>query len=221
MLESPLRLLSYLSLRDRFGKKLIVTHELTLLSYHLTGNLWVQDDVDLLNLADSISLDLDNAMAVRRDGMFGAPTPDGILTRFKDTHFAKIITQIEDRPEAVAVGFGLMLLELNEQTVQSINEYIEEILKRTATDGRLHDATVCIPSASRGLTIHCSRLKNSLAATRLMVHCNVRKYAQKAERWFGLAVRQNGSIRFVIELDSPWMFDADMENIKARYIRPI
>ena len=40
MLVSPLRLLSYLSLRARFNDKLMMSHELTLLSYHLAQNLW-------------------------------------------------------------------------------------------------------------------------------------------------------------------------------------
>ena len=37
MLESPLQLLSYLELRARFGERLMVTQETTLLSFHLKG----------------------------------------------------------------------------------------------------------------------------------------------------------------------------------------
>ena len=132
MLESPLRLLSYLRLRAEFGDKLIGSHEDTFLSYHLKRNLWVTDDTDLLMLEDDISADLDLAMAVRRDGMPGAGTPDGILTRFEGTPFASIIKEIDEHPHAVAIDLGLMLLQLDEDTVRKINSLTDEVLKRTA-----------------------------------------------------------------------------------------
>src|SRR5512145_1228662 len=50
MLESPLRLLSYLELRARFGDRLMTMHELTLLSFHLKRNLWLNDEFDLVML---------------------------------------------------------------------------------------------------------------------------------------------------------------------------
>ena len=98
MLESPLRLMSYLSLRGEFSDQLIGSHEHMFLSYHLKRNLWVTDDIDMLTLEDNMSADLDPAMAVRRDRMPGVRTPDGILTRFEGTRFAEIITAIADQP---------------------------------------------------------------------------------------------------------------------------
>ena len=109
MLASPLRLLSYLSCRARYSEKLLGRHEHMLLSYHLKRNLWVDDDVDVMHIGDDISRALDLAMAVRRDGIPGAGTPDGILTRFEGTPFARIIEEIEDKPEAVATDLGFML----------------------------------------------------------------------------------------------------------------
>ena len=213
MLESPLRLFSYLSLRGEFDEKLLGSHEHTFLSYHLKRNLWVADDTDMLMLEDSISADLDLAMAVRRSGMPGARTPDGILTRFEGTHFANIINGIEDQPHAVAIDLGLMLLQLNEDTVGKINSLIDEVLKRTAADGGLHDATFGIPTLSGGLTIHCSRLEHKVAESRLMGHCKVRKYSQKADCWFGIALKPNGSLRFAGELVGEWRFDRGMEDL--------
>jgi hypothetical protein len=58
-------------------------HEHTLLSHHLMRNLWLDSDVDMMLLHDDILVHLDIAMAVRRDGVSGAATPDGILTRFR------------------------------------------------------------------------------------------------------------------------------------------
>src|SRR5664279_3755483 len=66
MLESPLRLLSYLDLRARFGDRLMATHEHTLLSYHIKYNLWFNDEYDFVHLHDNIAADLDVAMSARR-----------------------------------------------------------------------------------------------------------------------------------------------------------
>lgn len=218
MLESPLRLLSYLSRRGEFGDKLLVSHEHTLLSYHLKRNLWVADDTDMLLLEDNIAADLDLAMAVRRDGMPGTPTPDGILTRFDGTRFARIIEGIEDHAHAVAIDLGLMLLQLNEDTVWKINGHIDEVLKRTAADGGLHNVNVGISAASCGLTIHCSRLPHRMAEMRLMEHCKIGKYAQKADAWFGITLLPDGSLRFASKLVGEWRFDPDMERFVDRKV---
>lgn len=216
MLDSPLRLLSYLSLRSRFGDKLRTSQELTFLSYHLKQNLWVEDDVGRISLSDDISADLDVAMMVRRDGVDGEKTPDGILTRFEGTPFAKIITEIEHQPDSVAIDLGLMLLELDEDIVRRINVHIDQILKRTASDGGFHDMTIIgLSAAFCGLTVHCSLLGDIAAATRLRAHCAMRKYSQKANNWFGIALRPDGSIHLVAELKKTWKFDREMETIVA------
>jgi hypothetical protein len=211
MLTSPLRLVSYLSLRARFGDKLMMTHEHSVLSFHLKRNLWLKSEIGGVLLEDDISTELDIAMAARRDGVPGAATPDGILTRFEGTHFAQIIAGLEDQPAPVAIDLGLMLLELGEDTVRALNQYIDRILALTAADGQLHDATIGVGAS--GLTIHCSQLNRREAETRLRHHCEKRKYLAKADSWFGLALAPDGSIRFFAELVGPWKFDPAMEEL--------
>ena len=216
MLDSPLRFLSYLALRSQFGDKLLAMHELTLLSYHLKRNLWVGSDTDLIYMEDDVSTDLDVAMTVRRNGVSGKATPDGILTRFDGTPFSDIISQIDNQENPVAIDLGLTLLELNEEAVRWINEGIEQILKRTAMDGALHDMTTSIDKESVGLTIHSSRLGNRAAEMRLRDHCRRRKYLHRANQWFGIALRPDGSIRLAAKLSSPWKFDRRLEAVVVR-----
>ena len=204
MLTSPLRLLSYFNLRAQFGEKLIMIHEHITLSYHLRRNLWIDKNVDLMLFEDDVATHLDVAMAVRREGIPGVATPDGILTRFKDTPFSRIIDEIEDEPSLVTISLGLMLLELKENTVQIINRGIDQVLDLTQKDGDLHDVTIGISDASTGLTIHCSNLGHSEAEIRLLSHCKIRKDLQKAENWFGLALQPDGSILLAGELRKPW-----------------
>jgi len=43
MLDSPLRMLSYVDRRTKYFDKLMASHELTILSYHLKQNLWLDE----------------------------------------------------------------------------------------------------------------------------------------------------------------------------------
>ena len=200
MLTSPLRLLSYFNHRAQFGDKLVTTHEHMPLSYHLKRNLWLEKNVDLMLFKEDVAIDLDVAMAVRREGIPGIATPDGILTRFEGTHFSKIITNIEDKPSPATISLGLMLLELSEDTVQSINNYINQVMALTKKDGDLHNVVISFPDASSGLTIHCSNLSHNEAKNVLQSHCEKWKHKQNTNSWFGLALRQNGSILLAGEL---------------------
>ncbi len=50
MLSSPLHFLSYVDRRTGYTDKLMASHELTILSYHLKRNLWVDDEHDMVML---------------------------------------------------------------------------------------------------------------------------------------------------------------------------
>ena len=53
---------------------------------------------DIVMLGDEISADLDLAMLVRREGISGRATPEGILTRFSATPPGRVVKAIEARP---------------------------------------------------------------------------------------------------------------------------
>ena len=75
MLNTPLQFLNYLALRARFGDKLMVSHELTTLGFHLKHNLWLDAQYDMVNLGDDFTSDLDIAMLARRAGVPGEKSP--------------------------------------------------------------------------------------------------------------------------------------------------
>ena len=213
MLRSPLRMLSYLSFRAWHSDRIMASHEHVVLSYHLKKNLWFESNVDLALLQDDVSLDLDLAMAVRREGVPGAATPDGILTRFAGTPFDSIVSEIESKAETVALNLGLMLLELGEDTICKINECIREVLKRTNEDGLGHNMVISVSGSSTGLTVHCNRTLNHEAGSKLRMHCEVRKYVARADVWYGLALAPDGGIRLVAEVVGNWKQDPVMDKM--------
>ena len=58
-LNSPLRFLSYLKLRSRLHGMVFMNHEITAFSYHLSCNLWIQNDFNGIYFSDDLNASLD------------------------------------------------------------------------------------------------------------------------------------------------------------------
>ena len=202
MLQSPLKLLSYIDRRTKYFNKFFAFQEKTILSFHLTCNLWADLEQDTVLLDDSISVDLDVAMTVRREGIPGKPTPDGILTRFETTTLGRIVEEIEASSDPATIDLGFMLLTLSEETVGSVSEGIDRIVSMARTDGKGHDFTISIGEGRTGLTIHCNNDQMSVAVPRMYMHCTKRKSTHQANSWFGLCISpENAMLRFGLNLD--------------------
>lgn len=214
MLSSPLHFLSYVDRRTGYTDKLMASHELTILSYHLKQNLWLDDEHDMVMLDDDISADLDLAMLVRREGIPGKGTPDGILTRSNATALGRMVRQIEARPDPATVDLGFMLLTLGEETVLEVSAGIDRIAKQGIADGKNHDLTVGLGSGGTGLTIHCNDDPLEAAGPALQRHCYARKYTEQAKTWFGVCVRpMDQALRFGINLEFPWERNDSMDEL--------
>ena len=221
MLPSPLRFLSYLNRRVGYTERLMATHETIILSYHLKKNLWLENNVDMLMLGDDISADLDVAMTVRRDGVNGQRTPDGILTRLSSPAVGRIITAIETRPNPGVIDFGFLLLAMSEKATIEASTGISRIAQLARRDGETHDLSLGFNSPESGFTVHCSAEPAALAAARLRRHCELRKYSQKAKTWFGVCLHpSDGSLRFGFKLDYEWQPNARLERLTRDAPRP-
>ena len=219
-LNSPLRFLNYLKLRSRLHGMVFMNHEITAFSYHLSNNLWIQDDFNGVYFSDDLNAPIDVAMLVRREGIEGNDTPEGILTLFAGTPFDKLISTIENKPIPVAIRLGMFLLELGGETVKTINDHIIRITNSANRDGQSHDATLAFPEQSSGLTIHCNKLPDNKAEELLDTHCTVRKYLCKADGWFGILLFPDESVRLITESNSPWKYNEDMENLIPQVVPP-
>lgn len=212
MLSSPLRLLSYIERRTDYTEKLMASHELTILAYHLKQNLWLDDKHDMVLLDDDIAADLDLAMLVRRDGVFGKGTPDGILTRFAETSLGRMAKAIEASPEPATIDLGFTLLTLGEDTVVAISNAIDQISQQAVVYEKSHDFTAGLVRGETGLTIHCNNDQFEIAGPSLRNHCHARKYTERAKSWFGVCIQPgNQTLRFGINLDFPWEKSDEMD----------
>jgi hypothetical protein len=213
MLDSPLWFVDYLRRRSGYLNKLHVPDELTALSLHLKQSLWLEDQYDFVHLNDDISCDLDAAMTVRRDGMPGKRTPEGILTRLAGLTIEKVLKQIEARPEPEMLEFAFTVLSCDEETVKKLSEGMDEASERFQRDGKAHNFTMSIRSAPvAGVVVHCNRDSIQEAWSNLQSHCARRKHIHRADRWFGICISLGSKkLRFGIELEFPWKHDATIE----------
>jgi hypothetical protein len=229
MLESPLRFLSYLNRRTLYADRLQAS-ELTILSYHLKQNLWLDDDYGMVMLDEGISADLDIALLARREGIPGKTTPDGILTKFARTPLGRLIEDIEVRPDPGTIDLGFMLLTLSGETIDDANRAVDQAVAKTRRDRQTHDITIGL--GDTGFIVHCNDLPVAAATEALHRHCVRRKYIQKAESWFGVCLdSREARMRFGLSLDYPWKQDAGLDaatktapipatSIKAAMSRP-
>ncbi|WP_278376748.1 SEC-C metal-binding domain-containing protein [Sphingobium yanoikuyae] len=209
MLNRPLYFLNYLELRARFGDKLLFSHEMTLLSYHLKYNLWVEDKYDSMMLEDDFAADLEIAMLARRAGLPGAKTPKGILTAMQGTRFDSLIRRVEEQDDPALVDLGMLLLQVSGKSAMAISDAMERVVGQTQADARLHDVSLAFPPS--GITMHCSYASAQEAAERLEAHCTLRKYDTRADSWHGLWLDpRDGLPRFGIKVEYPWEVDPQM-----------
>lgn len=211
MLSSPLYLLSYLRHRSTIKESIWVSHELTALAFHLKRNLLLEPDVTMMMLHDDIASELDAAMIVRREGLPGAGTPPGILTKMRGTLYENLISQIERRPEPAILSLGFRLLALNDESCRNVHEALNYVMTRTKADHANHNVTLGITENSTGICFHCN-FKPSLEAVQLLdSHCHKRKYSFKAQKWYGVSVNHNGDLQFGVTLDFPWAPSKEMD----------
>jgi len=221
MLQSPLQFLSYVNRRANYADQLMASQELTILGYHLTKNLWVQSDVNLMYLCDDFSAGLDIAMAVRRAGMQGAATPNGVLTRFGKTTLGRLVKDIEAKPDPGTIDLGFLLLAMSEQAVLEMSRAVDKVAARTRADGKVHDVTFAFKEGS-GITFHCTDEPPHVAGPRLEAYCARRKYKEKAEEWFGLCMNSSGpDVRCGVSLVFPWAQDEGMEEKTKNMQAPV
>ena len=221
MLESPVEFLSYLKMRVERGEQAVARDEYTILAYHLQHNLLIDQKFDWFYMEDSISMPLDAAMLVRRDGLPGSRDVDGYVSRFRGTTIGRILRSIEDRKEPETLELAFLLVQLTESAVNDISKKIDYAMKKGKRDGLRHDFSVYIGSLNTGLTVHCSN--DTIAKTKqyLLTNSEIRMYSSRAKNWFGICVADDMTFRCGVRLDRDWEYNAEMERIVQEWDRRV
>lgn len=210
MLDSPLHFLSYVDRRLAYDDKIMSSHELNILGYHLRHNLWLSGEYDIVMLEDDVGTPLEVSMLVRRENLPGPWTPEGILTRFEKTTLGALLSRIKKEPNPAMVAFGFLALSIGERSVMEISAMMDRMVQLTRRDKGRHNMSMMFGGV--GMTFHCNCDSLQVATYNLEVYCVARKYAQKASDWFGICLDpEDGAIRIGLHLDDPWQHDPQMD----------
>ena len=218
MLATPLRFLSYLNRRVNYHEKILTPDELGVLAVHLRENLWIDDNTDMLAILDQATHDLDAAMMVRRAGMPGEATPEGILKRLPPTVVGKIVRQVEAEPNPAAIEIGLMLLKLGGGVIRQVDAAVSGWRKQPNAK-HMYGMSLSISGLDAGLTILANRIPQTQAETYLANNCLVRKYESRTTTWYGvlLDARDFATLRHAVVISYPWETDKELELAIGRY----
>ncbi|MEF3082089.1 SEC-C metal-binding domain-containing protein [Luteimonas sp. SMYT11W] len=211
LLATPLYFLSFVSRRARYAEQLLAAQELTILGYHLKKNLWFEEKLSIVHIAEDFTSGVDVAMAARRRGLPGLATPEGILTRYEGTALGRILSQIRARPEPAVLDQGFQLLEMGSEALDDLSRMIDRQAQRSAQDGQPHSLALMFPDRS-GFTALISGEADAEAMRNLSALCVRRKYKQKADLWFGMCLMPGDSeLRFGLRLAAPWTQDIALD----------
>lgn len=218
MLRRPLRFLSYLELRSLHGGKVQIHHEITLLSYHLKRNLWLDDEFNFVALEDDFAADIEIAIGARRFGLPGKQTPDGILTITEGRTLDQIIRTIETKPIGAMIDLVLLMYQLSGNAMKELLDGVDRVLDFARRKG---SSDFSLGFADTGVTIHANFAPRAEAEPRLEAHMSFCKYRLQAGSWFGLSILPtDGSVRFGKKIISRWKFDAEMNRAAKQIGNP-
>lgn len=221
-LDNPLHFLSYLNLRVHNRDSVVSDNEMAIFTMHLTAGLrHFRSDKDPLVVLDGhTAAPVEIALMVRREGLPGKDTPEGILTIYKDTYYEKLINEINGLSDPTAISLGFYLLQLSSQEKDNFNQCFTEMLRRAKTDGQQHDFSMA-SEGSIGVTFHFHDWEYADARDMLYQHCESRKYRHKKDTWIGLCISPTTEmIRFGINLDFPWKKSSTLEQKTKRLLSP-
>lgn len=217
MLESPLHFLSYVDRRTGYGDRIFAGHELTILGYHLSSNLWLSSTTDVIYLIDDVASSLDAAMAVRRDGVPGDSTPHGILTLTKGSAYDRLISQIDHDPRGDLVDLGFMLLQMSGESAAQLGQGVAYATRRARETHSVHDVTMG-SGKDTGITIHSSYDPMHEGVQKLQAHVLAKKYQQKAPSWFGVALHPDDeSVLYGYNAQFEWTEDDALDEASRSF----
>ncbi len=220
LLNTPLYFLSYISQRSQYNLQIISQNETAVLGYHLSHNLWIDESEknSIIVIDNKFAACIDVSMYSRRLNLPGETTPRGILTKYNNTFYERVINTLDDINDYNAYNLGLFLLMVNEDYVEKLNTHAAQSIDKTIADDNHHDLTLL--NDEFGLIIHSNRNDTKKALPYLRAHCSASKYRAKSSLFYGLFLScQQNTTSALITLDEPWYCSVEGENTSQQFFK--
>jgi len=217
-LKSPLYFLSYLSQRTHYNFQILSSNELVVLGYHLSNNLWIdkENEKSLFVLDNNLSGSIDIAMYSRRLNLQGEKIPNGILTRFNNTLFERVVRELSYINNENAYELGKFLLTMSEQTINDFNDQGKISIDKSKVDNKHHDLTMFVDNI--GIIIHSNNNSFDAALMYLKAHCAARKFKMKSDLCYGLLLPLNSQHPpTLVIFDRPWLHSQEESDASEKF----
>ncbi len=203
LLDSPLRFLSYVDRRLIFRSKIISEHELTTLGYHLSHNLWIDNNISILHVDESFSATVDATMYVRRLQLPGDRVPKGALTPFVNSALGDIISELEIKPGKAGIDLGMFLLTLPPNACDHVNQKINAMIDRAVVSLHPHGCSYMAEALGVGLTVYSGYNRTR---TNQMLNDTVRRRMSEhdATCWFGMLMDPDARRPYLVGERGSW-----------------
>ncbi|WP_417831968.1 SEC-C metal-binding domain-containing protein [Terasakiella sp.] len=219
-LDTPLHFLNFMYRRSLYVEKVASIREFEVLAYHLKYNLYFKEgEFDWIDLGEDFGADLDASFHVRRQGWPGERTPDGLLTRFADKPIGYLLAAIGECDQDGMIDLGYHLLEKSEDALGEVNDGLVHAVRRISETRKTF--TISFGTKERGgLTVLLSYMPYNLKHEYLLAHCEMYKYKERADKWFGLAIAMTTGRPFEFGgyIQHPWEYDSKMEEIVRQHV---
>jgi len=102
------------------------------------------------------------------------------------------------------------------ETIDCIEKGVSYVARLARQDKKHHDFVVAIDEGDSGITFHLNEFADDEGLEKLRAFCELRKYAQKARRWYGISINpSNMRLRFGLGLEYKWERDLSMEKASS------
>ena len=214
ILPSPLYFIDYVIWRVQFGDRAHATTDIATFGFYLKSNTRIDWEFQRVLILETMALEVDVAMKVRREGLQGECTPEGTLTKARNTLFGRVLSVLEQEPNQNSVKIGLAILAMDKRTIVEKSSATESMILEAGQNGQMRDWTIAMGNIDAGLTVHINGEPINEAEKRIWCHMHVKKYSMRAGQWFGLIFAPStGIIRKMVRIEGNHEFNPIIEEI--------
>ncbi|MCW5590087.1 MAG: NERD domain-containing protein [Legionellales bacterium] len=206
LLSSPLYFLYYLKIRCEYFCKIINVKEYNVLSFYLSNNLHISDDVDIFVINDEETAELDRVMFSRRVDSKTMEMPQGILTVYADTSINELIKKVKCPKTVEQMEFGFYLLSLNPNSALEINALISQIANEIRQGKTWKVASFGNSEGGALLTIICDKLGVKKSQNQLKKSVKKNNGLTGFNIWYGIGIKRdaNLSAKYILASKQPF-----------------
>ena len=212
LLPSPLHFIDYIMWREQLGFRANTITDFATFGRYLAKNTRLDERIRKIQIDQRESCFVDIALKSRREGVIGELTPPGTLTKLQNNTLGKVFHEIERDLKPSSVEVGLMILGMDEDSIDEMNKAIEYMNSEVERTGKSLIGSILTDQKGTGLTISISSSPIKKVQEETLIHMSVNKYRQKAKKWLGLILAPTTlSFQMAMDKDQAHQYCPDME----------